>query len=65
MSNFTAPAPVRRAESEIATLLAACIDYRTLLIRAQVPDSVSGRVEDLMTKYRVALTPRSEFGEKA
>lgn len=46
---------------DISTLMAACIDYRNLLIRADVPDSVSGRhegVEAIMKKYGIELVKR-------
>lgn len=55
-------------EQYVSTLLGACVDYRNLLIRANVPDSVSGRhegVEAIMRRFDIQLTlGRSRFGEK-
>lgn len=53
-------------EQYVSTLMSACIDYRNLLIRAKVPDSVSGRdqgVEKIFQRFGVTVTPRSEYGE--
>lgn len=63
MSNSTAPTAVRQAESEIATLLGACIDYQRTLAQLHIPDSVTGRIEALCQKYGVTLEPRSLYGE--
>lgn len=52
-----------RAVVDLGTLMAACVDYRNLLIRADVPDSVSGRhegVEKIFGKYGVVLERRKD-----
>lgn len=58
----------KRVELEryVSTLMSACIDYRNLLIRAKVPDSVSGRdqgVEMIFRRFGVKVTERSQYGE--
>lgn len=63
MSNVTAPSAVRRAEGEIATLLAACADYQRSLALSNLPDPIAGRIEGICKKYGVELTPRSQYGE--
>lgn len=58
----------RQPADDIGTLLAACIDYRNLLIRAYVPDSVSGRsegLEDICRRYGIKLDARvNAFGQQ-
>lgn len=62
--NFTAPTAIRRAERELETLLAACVDYQRLLSHASVPDPVTGPLTPIFTKYNIPVTPRSLYGER-
>lgn len=54
-----------KAVQDIGTLMAACIDYRNVLIRASVGDPVSGRddgVEDIMRRYGVKIETKRTAG---
>lgn len=57
-----------KAVQDIATLMAACIDYRNVLIRAYIGDPVSGRpdgVEAIMARYGVKIETSRTAGIEA
>lgn len=54
-----------KAVADIGTLMAACIDYRNVLIRANIGDPVSGRhqgVEAIMRRYGVKVETKRTAG---
>lgn len=53
-------------QRQLELALGACIDYHNALVRASVPDPVTGRdeIQDLYRRFELKVEPRSLYGEK-
>lgn len=54
-------------QHQLETALSACVDYHNAMVRANVPDPVTGRedLQRLYERFELKLDPRSLFGERA